>query len=153
MRRPKRKAATRASSRKLAKRKITASGQSEQLESMEWMSNLAAAESPYAAANAAALAVPYPDVGLASLRSLHLYKSLYQRHYLIHKSWMREDVKPMHLAFRAHDRHVVTCLQFDTDKILTGSDDTNINVYDTKTGALKATLEGHEGGMGPRVSW
>lgn len=60
---------------------------------------------------------------------------------------MREDAKPLHLAFRAHDRHVVTCLQFDTDKILTGSDDTNINVYNTKTGALQSTLQGHEGGV------
>ncbi|PGG99063.1 hypothetical protein AJ79_08697 [Helicocarpus griseus UAMH5409] len=141
-RRPKRKAATRVSSRKLAKRKPGAS-----VHESCWMDNLVALESPYAAANAAALAVPYPKVGLPSLRSLHLYKSLYQRHYLIHKTWMRGDVKPMHIAFRAHDRHVVTCLQFDTDKILTGSDDTNINVYDTKTGALRATLEGHEGGV------
>ncbi|OJD13698.1 hypothetical protein AJ78_05878 [Emergomyces pasteurianus Ep9510] len=146
-RRPKRKAATRVSSRKLAKRKSGVSAQSEYLESIGLMDNLVAAESPYAAANAAALAVPYPEVGLPSLRSLHLYKSLYQRHHLIHKTWMRDDVKPMHIAFRAHDRHVVTCLQFDTDKILTGSDDTNINVYDTKTGALRATLEGHEGGV------
>ncbi|KAJ5473026.1 hypothetical protein N7530_007027 [Penicillium desertorum] len=28
-----------------------------------------------------------------------------------------------------------------------GSDNTNINVYDTKTGALRAILEGHEGGV------
>jgi F-box and WD-40 domain protein CDC4 len=60
---------------------------------------------------------------------------------------MAEDTKPRHIAFRAHQRHVVTCLQFDTDKILTGSDDTNINVYDTKTGALRSRLEGHEGGV------
>ncbi|EGE85354.2 hypothetical protein RJZ56_005308 [Blastomyces dermatitidis] len=146
-RRPKRKATTRVTSRKLAKRKSGVSSQAEHLESIGLMDDLIAAESPYAAANAAALAVPYPEVGLPSLRSLHLYKSLYQRHHLIHKTWMRNDVKPMHIAFRAHDRHVVTCLQFDTDKILTGSDDTNINVYDTKTGALRATLEGHEGGV------
>ncbi|KAG5297138.1 cell division control protein [Histoplasma ohiense] len=146
-RRPKRKATTRITSRKLAKRKSGVSTQPEHLEPIGLMDNLIAAESPYAAANAAALAVPYPEVGLPSLRSLHLYKSLYQRHHLIHKTWMRDDVKPMHIAFRAHDRHVVTCLQFDTDKILTGSDDTNINVYDTKTGALRATLEGHEGGV------
>jgi F-box and WD-40 domain protein CDC4 len=60
---------------------------------------------------------------------------------------MDEDTKPKHIAFRAHQRHVVTCLQFDTDKILTGSDDTNINVYDTKNGALRSRLEGHEGGV------
>lgn len=60
---------------------------------------------------------------------------------------MSEETKPHHIAFRAHDRHVVTCLQFDNDKILTGSDDNNINVYDTRTGALRAKLKGHEGGV------
>lgn len=54
---------------------------------------------------------------------------------------------PTHLAFQAHDRHVVTCLQFDDDKILAGSDNAKINVYDTKTGALRATLEGPGGGI------
>ncbi|KAK2757652.1 SCF ubiquitin ligase complex subunit cdc4 [Arachnomyces sp. PD_36] len=146
LRRPKRKAITRASSRKLAKRNPTANS-SEKPESTECMARLTTDEGPYAAASAAALAVPYPDVGLPSLRSLHLFKSLYQRHYSIRNNWMRDGMKPMHIAFRAHDRHVVTCLQFDSDKILTGSDDTNINVYDTKTGALRATLEGHEGGV------
>jgi F-box and WD-40 domain protein CDC4 len=145
-RRPKRKANTRVSSRKLAKRKISSSG-TDQSDSSDWKKDVSVAEGPYAAANAAAAAVPYPDIGLPSLRGLHLYKSLYQRHYCMRKGWMKPGVKPRHIAFRAHDRHVVTCLQFDTDKILTGSDDTNINVYDTKTGVLRATLEGHEGGV------
>ncbi|KAE8386891.1 SCF ubiquitin ligase complex subunit cdc4 [Aspergillus alliaceus] len=145
-RRPKRKAYTRVSSRKLAKRKISSSG-TDHSESSDWRKSVTAAEGPYAAANAAAAAVPYPDIGLPSLRGLHLYKSLYQRYHSIHNGWMKPSVKPRHIAFRAHDRHVVTCLQFDTDKVLTGSDDTNINVYDTKTGALRATLEGHEGGV------
>ncbi|KAL8841643.1 MAG: hypothetical protein Q9170_000857 [Blastenia crenularia] len=104
-------------------------------------------EGPYAAAHAASIAVPYPGIGLRSLRNLHLFKSIYKRHSLIRKSWMQEATKPKHIAFRAHQRHVVTCLQFDTDKILTGSDDTNINVYDTQTGALRKKLAGHEGGV------
>ncbi|PYH94717.1 WD40 repeat-like protein [Aspergillus ellipticus CBS 707.79] len=145
-RRPKRKACTRVSSRKLSKRKISSSG-TDHSESSDWRKEVSASEGPYAAANAAAAAVPYPDIGIPSLRGLHLYKSLYQRHHSIHKAWMKPNVKPRHIAFRAHDRHVVTCLQFDTDKVLTGSDDTNINVYDTKTGELRATLEGHEGGV------
>ncbi|KAL4867756.1 hypothetical protein BDV12DRAFT_112086 [Aspergillus spectabilis] len=145
-RRPKRKACSRISSRKLAKRKISSSG-TDLSDSSDWKREVSLAEGPYAAANAAAAAVPYPDIGIPSLRALHLYKSLYQRHYSIRKGWMKQGVKPRHIAFRAHDRHVVTCLQFDTDKILTGSDDTNINVYDTKTGVLRATLEGHEGGV------
>jgi F-box and WD-40 domain protein CDC4 len=146
-RRPKRKANTRASSRKLAKRKISSSGSGADYHGPDWKKNIAASEAPYAAANAAAAAVPYAEVGMPSLRGLFLYKALYRRHHAIRRGWMKPAVKPQHIAFRAHDRHVVTCLQFDTEKILTGSDDTNINVYDTKTGALKATLEGHEGGV------
>ncbi|CAN9086539.1 unnamed protein product [Alternaria alternata] len=104
-------------------------------------------EGPHAFAKRAEAAISDPNVGLPGLRAMHLFKSLYQRHHLIRKSWMAVDTKPKHIAFRAHQRHVVTCLQFDTDKILTGSDDTNINVYDTKTGALRSRLEGHEGGV------
>ena len=102
---------------------------------------------PNALASAATHAIPHPSVGLTTLSNMHLFKSLYQRHYLIRKAWMMEDSQPHHLAFRAHHRHVVTCLLFDNEKILTGSDDTKINVYDTKTGALKNRLEGHEGGV------
>jgi F-box and WD-40 domain protein CDC4 len=88
-----------------------------------------------------------PELGLKSLRLPRLYKTLYRRHYAFDKAWMNEDSKPHHLAFRAHGRHVVTCLQFDDDKILTGSDDTKIHVYDSSNGALRRVLDGHEGGV------
>ncbi|KAI1644604.1 WD40 repeat-like protein [Daldinia loculata] len=104
-------------------------------------------EGPMSAANAAAVAVPNPHIGLPSLRKLHLFKSLYRRHYMIRKSWTSGKVKPSHVAFAAHPRHVITCLQFDEDKIITGSDDMLIHVYDTKTGKLRRRLEGHEGGV------
>ncbi|KAK5113842.1 hypothetical protein LTR62_003226 [Meristemomyces frigidus] len=112
-----------------------------------WRRKFRSAQGPEAFANAAIEALPRPLTGLPSLRTMHLYKSLYQRHYLIRKAWKKEESQPQHLAFRAHHRHVVTCLLFDSDKILTGSDDTKICVYDTKTGALKSKLEGHEGGV------
>lgn len=102
---------------------------------------------PITAADAAEKAHSRAAVGLPTLRNLHLFKSIYRRHHIIRRSWIRPDVKPKHISFRGHQRHVVTCLQFDTDKILTGSDDTNINVYDTNTGVLRTTLEGHEGGV------
>ena len=104
-------------------------------------------EGPITAANAAAIAVPDPQQGLLSLRKLHLFKSLYRRHHLFRRSWISGDIKPHHMAFPAHPAHVITCLQFDDDKILTGSDDTMIHVYDTKTGALRKKLQGHEGGV------
>lgn len=104
-------------------------------------------EGPISAANAAAVAVPEPNIGLPSLRKLHLFKSLYRRHHMIRQSWTSGKVKPGHVAFAAHPRHVITCLQFDDDKIITGSDDTLIHVYDTRTGKLLKKLEGHEGGV------
>ncbi|OLN95211.1 Cell division control protein 4 [Colletotrichum chlorophyti] len=104
-------------------------------------------EGPLSAANAAAAAIPNPKTTLPSLQKLHLFKSLYRRHYMIRQSWTSGKVKPGHVAFAAHPRHVITCLQFDEDKIITGSDDTLIHVYDTKTGKLRKKLEGHEGGV------
>jgi F-box and WD-40 domain protein CDC4 len=104
-------------------------------------------EGPLSAASAAAAAVPDPHLGLSSLRQLHLYKSLYRRHHMIRQSWTSGEIKPAHVAFAAHPRHVITCLQFDEDKIITGSDDTFIHVYDTKTGKLRNKLAGHEGGV------
>ncbi|GAB7340917.1 hypothetical protein MBLNU457_7268t1 [Dothideomycetes sp. NU457] len=50
---------------------------------------------------------------------------------------------PRNLSFTAHGHHVVTCLLFDGDKILTGSDNGEIHVHDTKTGTLRTRLEGH----------
>jgi F-box and WD-40 domain protein CDC4 len=142
--RPKRKAAAKFGSNKRQRRKAPTPSK---YKSPSWMQSLESASGPLAYSNAAAQAVPNPQVGLPSLRELHLFKTLYQRHHLIRKSWMDMDTRPRHIAFRAHNRHVVTCLQFDTDKILTGSDDTNIDVYDAKTGALRNRLEGHEGGV------
>lgn len=149
--RAKRKAKSKSkpSSRKYQKKTQAASVDSMDFED-EAVLDMASAEGPYAAAKKAAAAVPNPHVGLPSLRNLHVFKSIYMRHHLIRKTWMQDEkggVTPRHIAFRAHQRHVVTCLQFDADKILTGSDDARINVYDTKTGALRAILEGHDGGV------
>lgn len=108
---------------------------------------LSKSEGPLTAANDAAAAIPDPQIGLPSLRQLHLFKSLYRRHHMIRRSWTSGEVRPSHVAFAAHPRHVITCLQFDDDKIITGSDDTLIHIYDTKTGTLRKRLEGHEGGV------
>ena len=140
------KAKSKSTSRKQPKRMQAASTGSVDLDE-EALPDMTSAEGPYAAANAAAVEVPYPGIGLPTLKNLHLFKSIYMRHYIIRKSWMQDEITPRHIAFRAHQRHVVTCLQFDSNKILTGSDDSNINVYDTQTGALLKTLSGHEGGV------
>ena len=149
-RRAKRKAGQKgrgATSRKQPKRSQVTTNELALFDTESLRRHLEEADGPFAAAQAALLAVPDPDVGLRSLRNMHLHKSIYRRHHLISQNWLQDEIKPRHLAFKAHQRHVVTCLQFDAEKILTGSDDTNINVYDTRTGALRARLEGHEGGV------
>ena len=88
-----------------------------------------------------------PMEGLQSLGNLHLFKSIYQKHHIMRSNWMNPKAEPLHLAFRAHNRHVVTCLQFDDHKILTGSDDAHIDIYDTRSGAALRRLAGHEGGV------
>ncbi|KAK5131640.1 hypothetical protein LTR08_000767 [Meristemomyces frigidus] len=145
----KRKLMTKYNSSKKHKRRVpqTSASGSKLLSILPWKRTFANAQGPLAYATAATEAVPHAAIGLPSLKNMHLFKSIYQRHHLIRKAWMMEDSTPQHLAFRAHHRHVVTCLLFDGDKILTGSDDTKINVYDTKTGALRNRLEGHEGGV------
>lgn len=111
----------------------------------EWF---AAPQGPHSYANAAALAVSSPKIGLPSLRgNMHLFKSIYQKHHLIRHSWMDPRTKPLHLAFRGHEVHVVTCLQFDSEIILTGSDDSNIDIYSTRSGKSLMRLEGHDGGV------
>ncbi|CAG8442682.1 6535_t:CDS:2 [Ambispora leptoticha] len=75
----------------------------------------------------------------------HPYKAIYRRHYLIRQNWIHG--RSTHISFPGHGPNVVTCLQFDSDKIISGSDDQCINVYDTKTGTLRKRLEGHDGGV------
>ena len=152
-RRPsKRKSTTKlkSTSRKLQKRKEDRNDEPATFDTAALVKQLVSNEGPFAAAHVASLALPdptNPEVGLHSIRNLHLYKSLYRRQYMIDSYWMSESQKPQHLAFKAHERHVVTCLHFDSERILTGSDDTNINVYDTRTGAQHKVLQGHDGGV------
>lgn len=77
----------------------------------------------------------------------HLFKSLYRRHHVIRRNWMHPENKPRHISFHAHGTNVVTCLQYDADKIITGSDDTCINVYGAQNGVLRKRLHGHDGGV------
>ena len=60
---------------------------------------------------------------------------------------MQDNLQPQHLAFRAHHRQVITRLLFDNERIITGSDDTEIHVHDIETGFFRKRLEGHTGAV------
>lgn len=75
----------------------------------------------------------------------HPYKDIYRRHYTLRRNW--REGRARRITFQGHRGHVVTCLQFDDNKIVSGADDGLINVYDTRTGSLRHSLRGHDGGV------
>ena len=75
------------------------------------------------------------------------YKDMYRQHFIVRSNWMNPNVRPRHISFQGHGRNVVTCLQFDSDRVISGSDDSTINIYETRTGRLVHTLHGHDGGV------
>ncbi|KAI9308664.1 WD40-repeat-containing domain protein [Cunninghamella echinulata] len=76
------------------------------------------------------------------------YKHDYRQRHLLRENWLGGKFK--RISFPGHhspNTHVVTCLQFDDEKIISGVDDRVINIYETKTGRHLRTLRGHEGGV------
>ncbi|KAI9354174.1 WD40-repeat-containing domain protein [Pilaira anomala] len=74
------------------------------------------------------------------------YKKIVRRYTIMRRNWRLN--RHHKLILEGHEEDLVTCLQFDDEKIITtGSDDHRINVYDIKTGQLKQELRGHEGGV------
>ncbi|KAI8365095.1 WD40-repeat-containing domain protein [Blakeslea trispora] len=70
----------------------------------------------------------------------------YRRQYILKMNWRKGRFK--RIEFEGHKDHIVTCLQFDEDKIVSGATDAMINIYDTKDPtAPYAQLQGHAGGV------
>jgi F-box and WD-40 domain protein CDC4 len=74
-----------------------------------------------------------------------MYKSYYKHHFVTRQNWFLGKYRQV--SFPAHGQHVVTSLSFDQDKIVSGSDDQTIHIYDLKKGELRTRLAGHEGGV------
>ncbi|GMS81934.1 hypothetical protein PENTCL1PPCAC_4109, partial [Pristionchus entomophagus] len=86
------------------------------------------------------------------------HKSLFLRLQRIYSNWKRRKIAGT-CIFKGHDDHVITCLQLQSDVIVTGSDDNTLKVWsinepvprsrggDERTTHLKHTLVGHSGGV------
>ncbi|ODQ44612.1 hypothetical protein PICMEDRAFT_55424 [Pichia membranifaciens NRRL Y-2026] len=83
-----------------------------------------------------------PDLSVDKIPQL-----IYQRRLLIQKRWMNTNYKPKRLIIPEESLDIVTCLQFDKDKIAVGSDANHIIICDTESGKLLKTLRGHNGGV------
>ena len=81
----------------------------------------------------------------SKLYNRNIFKRIYKRHVLIRRNWFTGKYKQT--TFAGHGSSVVTCLQFDTDRIVSGSDDESIHIYRTSDGEQLRVLEGHRGGV------
>ncbi|CAF1224861.1 unnamed protein product [Adineta steineri] len=75
----------------------------------------------------------------------------WKRSYTCHKHleyvWQHEEPLPEPLVLRGHEDFVITCLQFDGDRIVSGSDDNTLKIWSVATGKCEQTLVGHNGGV------
>lgn len=75
------------------------------------------------------------------------FQSLYIKRFKLHKNWTDPSFEPRKITVPGHGANVVTCLQFDDEKIISGADDNMINIYNPNNGELIKILSGHEGGV------
>ncbi|CEQ40005.1 SPOSA6832_01593 [Sporobolomyces salmonicolor] len=87
-------------------------------------------------------ASPFPPV-----HTIHPFKTLYRRRFVTRRNWKQATPKRTTFTSSTANTNVVTCLQFDKEKIVSASDDHSIHVFDTQTGQERAELQGHEGGV------
>ncbi|KAG0744133.1 hypothetical protein G6F57_004473 [Rhizopus arrhizus] len=73
------------------------------------------------------------------------YKKIVRRHIIMRRNWRLNRHRK--LLLEGHEDDLITCLQFDDEKVITGSDDHRIHLYDVNTGQLRNVMEGHEGGV------
>ncbi|XP_028830875.1 F-box/WD repeat-containing protein 7-like isoform X2 [Denticeps clupeoides] len=74
------------------------------------------------------------------------WKSAYIRQHNIETNWRRGDLRSPKVL-KGHDDHVITCLQFCGNRIVSGSDDNTLKVWSAITGKCLRTLVGHTGGV------
>ncbi|GAA5815839.1 hypothetical protein MFLAVUS_009355 [Mucor flavus] len=73
-------------------------------------------------------------------------KEHYKRQYTLKSNWKKGRFK--RIEFEGHTEFIVTCLQFDEEKIVTGATDSMINIYNTNDPAgPMEQLQGHVGGV------
>ncbi|KAH8379173.1 hypothetical protein KR009_003394 [Drosophila setifemur] len=74
------------------------------------------------------------------------WKAAYMRQHIIEMNWRQRPVrKPK--VLKGHDDHVITCLQFSGNRIVSGSDDNTLKVWSAVNGKCLRTLVGHTGGV------
>lgn len=62
-------------------------------------------------------------------------QSSYMRHHAIEMNWRIKPIR-MPIILKGHDDHVITCLQFCGNQVVSGSDDNTLKVWSVLTGKV-----------------
>lgn len=74
------------------------------------------------------------------------WKAAYMMHHNIEMNWRHRPIRTPKVL-KGHDDHVITCLQFSGNRIVSGSDDNTLKVWSASSGKCLRTLVGHTGGV------
>lgn len=75
------------------------------------------------------------------------WKLGFMREHRIESNWRTRSCVDHQKILKGHDDHVITCLQFSNNRIVSGSDDNTLKVWSASTGRCLRTLVGHTGGV------
>ena len=73
------------------------------------------------------------------------WKANFMRQHRVETNWRKVAKSPQ--VLKGHEDHVITCLQFNGDIIVSGSDDNTLRVWSAASGKCLRTLVGHGGGV------
>lgn len=74
------------------------------------------------------------------------WKAAFMRQHIIEMNWRSRLIRGPKIL-KGHDDHVITCLQFCGNRIVSGSDDNTLKVWSAISGKCLRTLVGHTGGV------
>ncbi|XP_071528819.1 F-box/WD repeat-containing protein 7-like isoform X1 [Panulirus ornatus] len=81
-----------------------------------------------------------------SVSHMSPFKAAFMRQHRIEMNWRAAPLRPPRVL-KGHDDHVITCLQFSGNTIVSGSDDNTLKVWNATSGKCMRTLTGHTGGV------
>lgn len=64
------------------------------------------------------------------------WKAAYMRQHIIEMNWRSRPIRQPKIL-KGHDDHVITCLQFSGNRIVSGSDDNTLKVWSAVTGKVR----------------
>jgi len=98
------------------------------------------------AASPASTSTASPPAFVSNLSTYSPWKAGYMRQHNIEINWRVKGIRTPKVL-KGHDDHVITCLQFSNNRIVSGSDDNTLKVWNATTGKCLRTLAGHTGGV------